>query len=909
VIGKTLGHYEILDALGAGGMGEVYRARDTKLGRDVAIKVLPEPVAADAELLARFEREARLLASLNHANIAAIYGLEHDDGIQYIVMEVVEGETLEERIERAGALDPDDAVDIARQIAVGLEAAHDSGVVHRDLKPANIKITAGGDVKILDFGLATSHGAAGDADGTDPSNSPTMLAATGAGIVMGTAAYMSPEQAKGLRVDKRTDIWAFGVVLYEMLAGAKLFEAETVTDVLADVLRAPLDLRGLPARTPARLRALIARCLDRNPKTRLRDIGEARVVLSDPAVIEAASGRGDAIGQGTPLRPGPGALLGMAAVATLLVIVTALITRSLTATAPQRVARVLDIVVDAAPAPGTALSPDGTRLAYWRRGADLVVQDLVTGALTTVFSREDPTGGYGRPYWSLDGQELAVTSAGAVLVMAAEGGDLRVAAETGRGLGGLSGWGPDDTVLLRTDEGIEAVPSSGGDGRLLIPAEEEWRYQSPPVFLPDGSALFIAHAADGEPGLYVHVNGGTGLLRRLPAELEFGRLYFGGGNWLVADAGLRAEPALWAIPFDASRVRSEGDPVRVLPGARSPTMSDEGALVYVDAEVFSSEYDVVWVSREGTVQETVRPSEAKRPLGAPLISPDGQRMAVVVTDNDAGEARGGRGAATTRSLELLVYDFATPGAPILLYAGADFGLVGWFPDSQHVVVGLSGEDGLRLVAMPLEGGGDATPIATARAGRGGRGGLIGSTRPAMTPGGERLTYLDSDGVAQMVTIARDGTVSAPQPLVAERAEGNGGITVSPDGKLAATSSSGSTDSTLALTRLPAGTPTFPLASNARSPRWSRDGSELFFYQASSVATSYIMSVGIDLAAGRPTGAPVQLFPTTVGARQYLLSGFDVAPDRNRFLMVLLRQPPTRHVLIEDFDAFMQARRR
>jgi Tol biopolymer transport system component len=428
------------------------------------------------------------------------------------------------------------------------------------------------------------------------------------------------------------------------------------------------------------------------------------------------------------------------------------------------------------------------------------------------------------------------------------------------------------------------------------------------VFLPDGSALFIAHASDGEPGLYVHVDGGTALLRRLPADLEFGRLHYGGGGWLVADAGGRAEPALWAIPFDASRVRSEGDPVRVLPGARSPTMSDEGALVYVDAEVFSSDYDVVWVSREGTVQETVRPSEARRPLGAPLISPDGQRMALVVADNDSGDSRGARGASSTRSLELLVYDFATPGAPILLYAGAEFGLVGWFPDSQHVVVALSGEDGVQIVAMPLEGDGQPVPVATARAGRG-RGGLVGSNRPTMTPGGERLVFLDTDGVAQMITIARDGTVGAPQPLVAEGVEGNGGFTVSPDGRLAATSSGGSVESTLALTRLPAGTPTFPLATNARSPRWSRDGSELFFYQQSTVATAYILAVNIDLAAGRPTGAPVQLFPTTVGPRQYLLSSFDVTADGSRFLMVLLRQPPTRHVLIEDFDAFMQARRR
>ena len=257
--GTRLGAYEILSALGAGGMGEVYRARDTRLGRDDALKVLPEVLARDPERMARFKREAQVLAALNHSNIAAIHGFEESDGVHALVMELVEGTTLSERL-KYGALPPDDSLAFAKQIAEALEAAHDHGFIHRDLKPANIKITADGTVKVLDFGLAKALTAEDPA--SNVSNSPTLtIAATQAGVIMGTAAYMSPEQAKGKSVDRRADIWAFGCVLYEMLSGAQAFTGETVTDVLAGVVRADLDWDAIPAAVPTRIRGLIGRCL------------------------------------------------------------------------------------------------------------------------------------------------------------------------------------------------------------------------------------------------------------------------------------------------------------------------------------------------------------------------------------------------------------------------------------------------------------------------------------------------------------------------------------------------------------------------------------------------------------------------------------------------------------------------
>src|SRR5262245_13526705 len=280
--GTRLGPYEILNKLGEGGMGEVYRARDTRLGRDVAIKILPPAVAADPERLGRFEREARLLATLSHPNIATLHALEHFDRKPALVMELVTGQTLAELIAHAGSgLPLEESIRIATDIARALEAAHESGVVHRDLKPGNVKVAENGAVKVLDFGLAKAFDP-GDPSSANAMNSPTLTAqATQAGVILGTAAYMSPEQARGRSVDKRADIWACGAVLYEMLTGTRLFEGETVSDTLAAVLRQDVDIKALPASTPPALRQLLRRCLQRDPRQRLHDLADARLVLED----------------------------------------------------------------------------------------------------------------------------------------------------------------------------------------------------------------------------------------------------------------------------------------------------------------------------------------------------------------------------------------------------------------------------------------------------------------------------------------------------------------------------------------------------------------------------------------------------------------------------------------------------
>jgi serine/threonine protein kinase len=276
LIGTTLAHYEITALLGKGGMGEVYRARDTKLDREVALKVLPTELSGDPERAARFEREARMLASLQHPHIASIYGYEHIEGVRFLTMELIEGEDLAERLER-GQVPLNEALQIAEQVAIGLEAAHQKNIIHRDLKPANIKLDRDGMVKILDFGLARAF-AGDEPDPSDLDHSPTITAAmTRAGVILGTAAYMSPEQAKGKSLDQRSDIWSFGVILYEMLHGQKMFEGETVSETMAEVMKGEIDWDALPSSTPAWLRSLLRRCLDRDPRTRLQSIGEARI--------------------------------------------------------------------------------------------------------------------------------------------------------------------------------------------------------------------------------------------------------------------------------------------------------------------------------------------------------------------------------------------------------------------------------------------------------------------------------------------------------------------------------------------------------------------------------------------------------------------------------------------------------
>jgi hypothetical protein len=441
MIGQTLAHYEVLSALGRGGMGEVWRARDTKLGREVAIKTLPEEFARDADRLARFEREAKLLASLNHPNIAAIYGLEEHAGTHFLVLELIEGDTLGDRLNR-GAIPLEDSLKLALQMADALEAAHDKGVIHRDLKPANIKVTPEGQLKVLDFGLAKALASDGD---VGLSNSPTLsIAATQQGVILGTAGYMSPEQAKGEEAGKTADIWAFGIVLFEMLTGREVFGAPSVAESLAKILERDVPLDSLPADTPANIRRLLERCLDKDPKRRLQHIGDARIEITSPPEDPIATAMVGSVSRSR------GAY---AAVLILLLAVAGLVATRPSAPAPPAVRRFVVSPVQGsyiAPRAGPALSLDGRQLVFGvvdseRAGQSerLLIRNLEESFDLTVLIEGEAVSA---PIFSPFGNEVAFDDGNGRRRVSSDGGTSSALVASGDTLG--LGWiNPDEVVL------------------------------------------------------------------------------------------------------------------------------------------------------------------------------------------------------------------------------------------------------------------------------------------------------------------------------------------------------------------------------------------------------------------------------------------------------------------------------
>jgi serine/threonine protein kinase len=636
LIGKTLGHYEITAQLGKGGMGEVYRASDAKLGREVAIKVLPREMSGDPERVARFEREARLLASLQHAYIASIYGFEHDGGAQFLAMELVEGQTLEDRL-REGPLSSDEAMRIARQMAAGLEAAHEKGIIHRDLKPANVMLTGDGDVKILDFGLARAW--FGEADEEDIGASPTITAAmTQAGTILGTAAYMSPEQARGKNVDRRADIWAFGAILWEMVTGNRLFGGETISDTLAAVIRAEPERDQLPTEDQPVICHLIERCLVRDPRQRLRDIGEARVLLeSDPEQLMAASmiGRPAIEPAGASRRP---ILIAVLATAILAVAGGWFLSKALTGGAPETEVLHASLLppnhMDFALENGShfAISPDGTHLTFvaidslatrnlWVRELSRPAAYMLTG-----------TQGANYPFWSPDGTEIGFFAEGKLKRIPRPGGVATVVCDAGGGRGGS--WGADDRILLapavRGD--IHVVPATGGTPRAVTERDSVTSSHRWPLRLPDGEH-FLYTSLDPPTlrwGSLSSSERGIVMENAHRAHLSQGELIFG------------RDGALWAQPFDADtrtvlgEERMVSDATVISPnfgnGAYSAAL--DGRLVYVTGQIESNNRLLLY-GANGDLSETLTFSASR--VEDQQFSPDGRQVAVTLRSAESAE--------------------------------------------------------------------------------------------------------------------------------------------------------------------------------------------------------------------------------------------------------------------------------
>ncbi len=640
--GSTLANFRVTTALGAGGMGEVWRATDTKLGREVALKVLPEEFASDPERMARFEREAKVLASLNNQNIATLYGLETIEagtgtGTTFLVMELVEGEDLSRRIER-GPIPVDEAIAIALQIAEALEAAHEQGIVHRDLKPANIKITEDGTVKVLDFGLAKEWLAKG-AD-SSASLSPTLTAhATGAGVILGTAAYMSPEQARGKKVDRRTDIWSFGVVLWEMLTGRRLFEGETVSDVLAAVLTREINLGAVPHETPVAVRRLLARCVERNSRNRLQWIGDARLELAEPTDEQGASAA-DAAKDGAA-KFVPWAIAAIFAVAAVAAFVTTLGPSSPEARVVQFEIRPPDGTVfhleGLGPGPVT-LSPDGSRVAFSVRDEEGVIRLCVRRLDSLEAQIYAGTEGAQYPFWSPGGEEIGFFSrtSASLRVIPADGGPVRTLCISRNGKGGS--WNTDGTIVFTPDSNtpIFAVSAEGGEPRQLTeldPSRGDNSHRHP-WFLPDGRRfLYTARSVRGS-------DANTVMLGSLDGEVDTEvfrspvAVQYAGGHLLY----LRGT-ALVARPFAPDTLEFSGEEIKlaegmmVIGGASKSVFSATADVVAFQRGEYETLSELVWLNREGHKLGRLGDVASYYSLA---VSPDGTRVAVPVTDDTVG---------------------------------------------------------------------------------------------------------------------------------------------------------------------------------------------------------------------------------------------------------------------------------
>jgi Tol biopolymer transport system component len=650
MIGRTVAHYEVKGHLGRGGMGEVYRARDSKLGRDVALKVLPEGFAADSERLARFEREARLLASLNHPHIAAIHGIEGDGASRVLVLELVEGEDLASRL-AAGPLPVKEAIAIARQVADAIESAHDQGIIHRDLKPANVVVTSGGLVKVLDFGLAKAIES--DASNSNLSHSPTLLTSspTMAGVILGTAAYMSPEQARGKRVDRRADIFAFGGLFYEMLTGKQAFSGETVSDTLAAVLRAEPEWTLLPEETPRAVVKLLKRCLEKDPRQRLRDIGEARIVLEN---IE----RGVAMDEPAPLVEAAPAATGrawlpwvIAALALVAAIASFALSRRGTGPVATPALTQLSLLLPANsslalrgqnPAP-PAISPDGRRVVFGISSGGSAT--LYVRSLDQPEAAELPgTEGAAYPFWSPDNQKIGFFAGGKLRRVDASGGPVTSICDAALGKGGA--WAADGSIYFAPNyaSGIFKVPAAGGTPTAITVADSAHGEVSHrfPRLLPDQKHfLYLARAvsvrtgAQGDVGIKLKVASidGKDIREIMPAESNAlysnGRLLFTRNGFLVAQ---EFNPTTFSLSGEPAPLANH---VRAIPGASWSLfdVSSNGTLVYQAGAAVEGN-QMTWVDLKG--QKTGTLGEAAQYDDPVRISPDGSQVVLSIFDPRVG---------------------------------------------------------------------------------------------------------------------------------------------------------------------------------------------------------------------------------------------------------------------------------
>jgi Tol biopolymer transport system component len=858
--GTRLGPYDVIALLGEGGMGQVYRATDTNLKRAVALKVLPESVAADADRLARFQREAEVLAALNHPNIAAIYGVERLGSSPVLVMELVEGPTLADRI-AAGPLAPQDIRLIARQIAEALEAAHERGIVHRDLKPANIKVRPDDAVKVLDFGLAKQGDGSGASNSSASRMTMTSPAMTQAGMILGTAAYMSPEQAKGRAVDRRADVWAFGAVLYEMLTGQRAFAGDDVTEVLASVLAREPDWSKLPASTPV-LNAVVRRCLERDQRQRFGDMQSVRLALDGAfgsGIASAVSGVSAAAAESGVRRTRaassmlPWLLAGASLVAAL--VFGAMYYRRpaaadsaviKTTIAPPEGA-VFDFDVTVGP---PVLSPNGKYIAFSARSGDNRIQ-LWLRPLDSIEARSiDGTDGAAFPFWSPDSQSLGFydTPKGRIERVDIAGGAPIPVVSAGYVRG--ASWGPDGTILFDASDrggGIFEVPASGGTPKPLLPNTISHQ----PWILPDGRH-YLYYLRETRT---IHVASRDDKADAVVAEATTGAIYASGHLLFMRDNTLVSQP------FDASRLVLTGSPVSIARGVQTLlgdprglfSASENGLLVYQDAPPGPAS-SLVWFDANGKRLSGVAELASARGV---RLSPNGLFVTMGLTAPDGRTDLWRTELATGRQARLTFENDGNVSS-----------WVAWSHDGQWIAYGVK-RDGRTLVVRRPSAGGPEEIVATLPPK------LVKDSMPRVgdwTRSGDILLSEITPGGIWRVPVAGAGaTASALSPVIKTSDEGHN-ARVSPNGRwLVYQAALGdATTSTVLIEALPSGGHRHQVSDHASLPVWSADGHALYY-----ALDNILTMVSVTEADGTlQFGPPRPLMPVIIG-RGY---SYDISKD-------------------------------
>ena len=865
VICKSLGGYKIISLLGAGGMGEVYLAEDTSLDRKVAIKVLPERLSEDDDRLARFELEAKLLASLNHPNIATIYGLEEFEGSRFIVLELVEGDTLGDRIAQ-GSLPVADALELARQIARGLEAAHDQGVIHRDLKPDNVKIAADGRAKILDFGLAKAFDDSPAQTSPDTSESPTRLQRTQTGMIMGTAAYMSPEQARGKPLDKRTDIWSFGCVLYELLVGRRPFGGDTVSDLLVEILDREPDWSALPAGLPVKVKDLLRRCLKKDTDARLHDIADARIEIEEaqqePA--ETAPSGEDLIAVSRPQRMPWLVAMIMFLAAVVAISANWMATRQ--RTDPPIVRRfALDfppgesLIMGPSRGPSIAISPDGNRIAYvgqYEGAPHLFLRDA-----DEVDGRPLPdTAGASNPFFSPDGRWVGFVATPEIKKISVDGSELSPLAR----IFGQRGaeWAPDNWIYYSPSygQGIWRVHADGGEPEELTSLDTsagETNHRWPSV-LPGGRVLIftvkttsldsfddaIVSAYDMDTGERTVVLRGASYARYSPT----GHLTF----------VLRG--SLMAVEFDPESLETTGSPVVVQDGfvthpffgSAQIAYSESGTLVYGLGEIEAPELPLLAVDRNGETREL---TEQGRWFVDARVSPNGRRILTTI-----------EAARSTTA----VYDISRKTLTVLSLDGDIWRSI-WAPDSNRIAhtTDSGGEWSIGLTSA--DGSGENSTLVTSE---------VDAYTTSWSPDGRTIAFIRNDRETgwDIWTVTAEG--GSAEPFLVESGAQKDAV-FSPDGKWLAYTTNVSGNDEIWVTPFP-GKETRSMVSTdgGTEPVWSHSGDELFYRKGDS-----LMVVAIETRPEFDSSAPRTLFLGEFSPSDELYRTYDVFPDGETFVLV------------------------